>query len=188
MVRSARRRATDPTSYRYHAFYCEENVYHLAREPDLAGRRREVVFISNATRSVAMWNQRAAGGRGRVLLWDYHVVLLVQDPWEIWDLDTLLGFPLPAAEYLRRSFRADLPEHYLPRFRVVDAGAFTEAFASDRAHMRRRDGRWQRPPPPWPAIGVPERESNLMRFVDTSAPFLGEVLDLGELWARVGGG
>jgi len=186
VVRSTRRRATDPTSYRYHPFYCEENVYHLAREPVVAARRREVVFISNADRSVAMWSQRAAGVRGHALLWDYHVVLLVQDPWEIWDLDTLLGLPLPARDYLRRSFRADLPEEYLPRFRAVGAEAFVEAFASDRAHMRRKDGRYQRPPPPWPAIGAPERESNLMRFVDTSAPFLGEVLDLAGLAARVG--
>lgn len=177
--------ATDPTDLRYQAFYCEENAYHLAREPVVAARPREVMFISNPTRSIAMWNQRAAGQPGAAMLWDYHVVLLVQDPWEIWDLDTFLGCPVPAADYLQGSFRPDLPAHYQPYFRLVEADELAATFASDRAHMRRRDGHYKRPPPPWPPIGVPGRESNLMRFVDVTAPFVGEVVDLARLVERV---
>jgi DNA-directed RNA polymerase specialized sigma24 family protein len=40
-------------------------------------------------------------------------------------------------------------------------------------------------PPPWPPIGPPGAASNLMRFADVTAPFLGEVIDLGGLLARV---
>jgi hypothetical protein len=133
-----------------------------------------------------MWNQRAAGRPGRAMVWDYHVVVLARDPWEIWDLDTFLGCPVPAADYLRGSFHPAVPPEYHPRFRLVDAEPFAASFASDRSHMRRRDGRYKKPPPPWPPIGAPERESNLMRFVDVEAPFLGEVLDLDELLARIG--
>ena len=172
-------------SPRYAPFYCEENVFHLAGEPLLAGRPRRVVFVSNAARRVAMWEQRAAGGPGQAMLWDYHVVLLAAYPWEVWDLDTLLGFPVPAGEYLDASFRAGLREAYMPRFRVVDADLFVATFASDRSHMRRRDGRWKKPPPPWPPIGAPGAEANLMRFVDVTAPFLGEVMDLEGLRAEV---
>jgi hypothetical protein len=112
-------------------------------------------------------------------------VLLVAEPWEIWDLDTLLGFPVPARAYLRGSFHPGLPEEYHPRFRLVEAEILASTFASDRSHMM-RGGRYRKPPPPWPAIGVPARTSNLMRFVDVTAPFVGEVLDLADLWARVG--
>jgi hypothetical protein len=130
-----------------------------------------------------MWNQRAAGRPGRALLWDYHVVVLARDPWEIWDLDTFLGCPVPAADYLRLSFQPGLPAEYAPRFRLVDADTFAATFASDRSHMLRRDGRYKKPPPPWPPIGA--SESNLMRFVDVESPFLGEVLDLRELYQRI---
>ena len=170
---------------RYQPFYCEENVFHLCADDRVAQRPREIVFISNAARSCAMWHQRAAHRPGAPMVWDYHVVLLVGAPWEIWDLDTTLGFPVPALAYLRRSFRADVPAEYLPVFRVVEAGAFAAAFASDRSHMRGPEG-WLRPPPPWPAPGAPGAAPNLMRFVDVTAPFLGEVMDLGAMVARVG--
>ncbi|APR75035.1 Hypothetical protein A7982_00381 [Minicystis rosea] len=177
---------TDPATFRYQAFYCEENIYHLATEPIVASRPRAVVFISNRTHRTAMWNQRAAGAPGQVIIWDYHVVLLVEDPWEVWDLDTHLGCPVPAADYLRESFNPHVLPQFLPSFRLVDADLFATSFASDRTHMIKKRGRYERPPPPWPCIGVPDREPNLMRFVDMTTPFLGEVLDLAELARRVG--
>jgi protein N-terminal glutamine amidohydrolase len=171
---------------RYCPYYCEENVFHLAREPRLQGRPREVVFISNAERACAVWHQRAAVRRGWPIVWDYHVVLLVGAPWEVWDLDTTLGVPVPAADYLRRSFRpGELAEEAAPRFRVVGAEAFAATFASDRAHMRLPGGAFAQRPPSWPLIGPPGAAPNLMRFVEMEAPFLGEVLDLGGMLARV---
>ncbi len=41
---------------------------------------------------------------------------------------------------------------YQPRFAVFAAQDWIAGFGSDRAHMRRADGGWQQPPPPWPAI------------------------------------
>jgi protein N-terminal glutamine amidohydrolase len=185
----SRRRSVLPSdpSHRYQPFYCEENVFHLAAEPSLARRPREVVFISNAARSCPVWHQRAAPRDGWPILWDYHVVLLVATPWEVWDLDTTLGMPAPAQHYLRESFRAGVPDELAPRFRVVDAGAFVSTFASDRSHMRGAGGHYKEPPPPWPPLGAPGAEPNLARFVDVTAPFHGEVLDLRGLLARVAG-
>jgi protein N-terminal glutamine amidohydrolase len=169
----------------YQPYYCEENVFHLARSPDLAGRPREVVFISNDDRSCAIWYQRAAARPGWPILWDYHVVLLAGAPWEVWDLDSTLGMPVPAAEYLRRSFRTGVPDELCPRFRVVGADAFEATFASDRSHMRLPGGRWRKTPPPWPPIGPPGEAPNLMRFVDMADTFAGEVLDLQGMLAHI---
>jgi len=143
------------------------------------------VFISNAARSCAVWHQRASVRSGWPILWDYHVVLLVAAPWEIWDLDTTLDMPSPAAHYLRRTFRDGVPDDVAPRFRLVAADVFARTFASDRSHMRAPGGRYKKPPPLWPPIGPPGAEPNLARFVDMAAPFLGEVLDLRALHARI---
>jgi hypothetical protein len=169
--------------FRHQPYYCEENVWHLSQEPLLAGRPRTVVFIASPMGACPMWNQRA--GKGKPIVWDYHVVLLVADPWEVWDLDTTLGLPLPALEYLALSFHPSVPAPFQPRFRLVDADLFRETFASDRAHMRAPDGGFQKPPPPWPPILAPGTPPNLLSFIDIQAPFLGEVLDLPALRARL---
>lgn len=167
---------------RYHPFYCEENAYHLAGHEVFAGRRRYVAFITNADRSVAMWHQRAARRPGTAIVWDYHVIVIAEGPWEVWDLDTTLAFPVAASEYLRRSFRAGTPEEFWPSFRLTEAERFREVFATDRSHMRRKDGRYLRPPPPWETIG---QGSNLARFMDLEDSIAGEVLTLAELGALI---
>jgi hypothetical protein len=172
-------------SFRYAPFYCEENVFHLAREPMFAGRRREVVFISNEKRACAIWHQRAAVRAGWPILWDYHVVLLCADPWEVYDLDTTLSMPCAAAEYLRKSFRPEAGEDLGPRFRIVEAGLFAQSFASDRSHMRTPEGSYVKAPPPWPPIGAPGAAPNLLSFIDMEAPFVGDVVELGALFSRI---
>jgi hypothetical protein len=193
--RSARARARDicfhsggavvGSDLLYHPFYCEENVFHLCGHAALAGRKRHAVVISGELGGFVMWHQRAARGRAAPLFWDYHVILVAEGPCEVWDLDTTLGLPLAAIEYLRRSFRAGLPRELLPLFRVVPADVFVATLASDRSHMRRPDGRFERPPPPWPTVSPPERGSNLRRFVDMSDRFVGDVLSLEEMAAWV---
>jgi len=165
-------------------FYCEENVWHLCQDPRFEGRPREAVFISNPARACPMWRQRA--GEGRPIVWDYHVVLLVHQPFELWDVDTTLGLPVAPKDYLDESFDRSVPPEYLPFFRLVPAEIFVATFASDRSHMRRRDGSYHKPPPSWPPIGAPGAPSNLFSFVDMKAPFLGEVVSLDDLAARVG--
>jgi hypothetical protein len=150
--------------YRYCAYYCEENVWHLCQEPDLPSPRR-VIFISNAERQVAMRHQRA--GLGGLVFWDYHVVVAAGGA-GVYDLDTTLGFPVDAGRYLDESFVADYEP---PRFRVIDVEEFVRVFASDRSHMAGQST----PAPSWPPIG---RGMNLMRFVDMEDPIAGSVVDL----------
>jgi protein N-terminal glutamine amidohydrolase len=168
----------------YQPFFCEENVWHLCRDPRLDARSPKALFVSNRDLSCAMWHQRAARRPGAPIVWDYHAVVLAMDPCEVWDPDTTLGFPTPALSYLTQSFRAGVPARFAPRFRIVEAADYLRSFSSDRAHMRGRDGRFQRPPPPWAPILNGEGSSNLMHFVDMDRAFVGEVLDLDQLVDR----
>ena len=167
------------TTFKRQPYYCEENAWHLCQEPHFGDRIRHVVFISNLERAVPMWNQKA--GRGKAIVWDYHVVVLAEDPLEIWDVDTLLGLPIGLGDYIEASFHPDMPAPYQPMFRLVEAQLLVEIFASDRSHMRRKDGSYRKPPPNWPMIGKPGVSTNLMQFVDMSQPFIGEVCTLNEL-------
>ncbi|KAI0781311.1 N-terminal glutamine amidase-domain-containing protein [Trametes elegans] len=66
----------------YTSYYCEENVYLLAQmltqllHTDSRGGLWQVfvVFISNSGKTVALWSQKARDG---VVVWDYHVVLVL---------------------------------------------------------------------------------------------------------------
>ena len=77
-----------------------------------------------------------------VLVWDYHVIVLLalpDSPPLIYDLDSTLPFPTPGplftADVLRDPSRYRLPE--IPRrFRVVSYPHFRARFASDRRHMK----------------------------------------------------
>jgi len=171
----------------YHPFYCEENVFHLCGHEVFGERPRSAVFVSGVLGGAVMWYQRAARGPSAPIFWDYHVFVLAEDPWEVWDLDSTLGMPVPAREYVRRSFRPGLPPELAPVFRVVRAAEMRAFFASDRSHMRGADGRYERPPPPWPPVSAEDRGNNLARFIDMETPFLGEVLSLEGLRARVSG-
>lgn len=185
---------------RYWPCYCEENVWHLAADPDLAGRDDvHVAFISNRERQVTLWGHREALWPRGPIVWDYHVILLARDhgaQWEVWDLDTSLGCPVPSAVYLDVTFPspAVLDPALAPRFRLLPAAEYRRELRTDRRHMRRADGTYSSPPPPWPPIG---EGSNLMQFIDMvddmEDGFLGEVLDLTglRLWlvqsvARIG--
>lgn len=150
------------TAPAYCPFYCEENLWHLAADPRVGEGRRRILLISNAERTVALWQQRAgAEAQERLVVWDYHVVLACAR--QIWDLDTTLGAPVPAGAYLSETFRG-APERFAPRFRVMDADVYRDAFASDRRHMRAADGGFHKPPPPWPPIGEGHTLETLLDF------------------------
>jgi protein N-terminal glutamine amidohydrolase len=170
----------------YHPFYCEENAYHLCRDPALADREPAALFIRGSDGACLMWHQRVADALDDPVQWDYHVVVLTRGPWQIWDPDSALGCPVPAAGYLRASFRPGLavPPGLRPRFRLVSAAELARSFASDRSHMRGPDGEFTRPPPPWPPIG-PAGASTLARYLAHGDPIAGEELDLRALLRRV---
>lgn len=157
-------------------YWCEENAWHLCVEPRL-GADAHVVVISNPTRTVALWQQRAAPRRGVPVVWDYHVIVASRDPVggaRVWDLDTMLGFPVPIDAYLAQTFCAGVDPKLLPRFRVLAALEYRARFASDRRHMRDADGGWQQPPPPWPPIGEGHVLDALLDTHDSAfGPWLG---------------
>ena len=90
--------------------------------------------------------------------------------------------PVPLARYLQGTFPAgaDVPERFLPCFRVLEAFEYLEEFSSDRSHMRREDGSWMAPPPPWPAIRKAGKPG-FLRLADMQAPGPGVVVSLAGL-------
>jgi hypothetical protein len=166
----------------YAAYWCEENVWHLCADARVGEGERTVALVTNAARTVALWHQRAASVQP--VVWDYHVLLFAGRgaAARAWDLDSTLGAPIDAADYLARSFRPcaiDLQ----PRFRVLAGASYRDALASDRRHMRAEDGSWRAPPPSWPTIG---HGHTLDRLLDLDAPTPGEIVDLAGLRARLG--
>jgi hypothetical protein len=181
----------DRTTFRYASCYCEENVWHLAQQDLIGASEGRVVFISNAVQCCPMWCQRAAPNKEKPAVWDYHVVYLARhedERWWVYDLDTILAFPVGLELYLGSTFP---PAEWLegglrPSFRVVGRDEFLRTFASDRSHMR--DGNdWKALPPPWPLIGTAISSMNLFDFVDMERAFVGEVLSLESLRERYAG-
>jgi hypothetical protein len=177
---------TGPSGFHYQPFYCEENAWWLCAETladaqdgtvDLTDRRL-VAFIVNRFGHCPLAAQHAARS-GDVIWWDYHCVVL-DGLDRIWDLDTRLGLPLPAARWLAGSFPFidRLPPDLMPHFRLIPAAEFRRDFASDRRHMRGPDGHWHHPPPPWPPIGCGH---DLPRYVRLDDDGPGELLD----WAAI---
>lgn len=177
-------------AYLYAPYYCEENIWHLCQEDHFRAFDRKVVLISNDRRTCALWNQRAQPIPGEPVIWDYHVILLFMShehaavKWQVCDLDTLLGVPIPLAQYIESTFGDpdSMPEEFLPLFRIIEADEFVSVFSSDRSHMLTADGRWQVPPPPWPAI-VRNGQSNLMELIDMRKLSFGAVMDLAQFEA-----
>ena len=170
----------------YTPYYCEENIWHLARRHGDRASRRTVAIISNEHRTCALWRQRAAPRTDAPVVWDYHVILITTGDGgaQVHDLDTTLGFPEPLTHYLRETFRPELriDPRLQPRFRLVEAEVYASELYSDRSHMVGPDGAYQAPPPPWPTIGRPGGTLPLMAAID---PLRGEipgvVVDLEEL-------
>lgn len=140
---------------RYAPFYCEENIWHLANDGQIQG----VAFISNPRQQVACFAQ-GRSKTGEVTVWDYHVIGFgvdaVTGALVVWDFDSTLPGPCPAATYLAATFPLLPPkfQHVAPWFRLCTAADFVATFASDRRHMRKPDGSWEKPPPLWPCIQI----------------------------------
>jgi hypothetical protein len=165
-------------------YWCEENVWHLCADARFAAGRAEVAIITNADRRVALFHQRASPRSDGLVVWDYHVILFAAEangPWCAWDLDTTLGWPVRALDYLERTFPPQLDPTFAPRFRVLVAADYRVGFGSDRRHMRTPAGEWLQAPPPWPAIGATHE---LPRYLDTDDCTFAPWLDVSELVAR----
>lgn len=172
----------------YQPFYCEENIWLLAQDQRVGSGECLVALITGETGRFAMWHQRPADGPDAPLLWDYHVVLLVQDQgWWVWDFECDLGMPMPVHGWCAACFpqQQQVQPGYRPKFRVMPAADYVATLRSDRSHMRDEDGAFLKPPPAWspPGGGL---DSNLVQFVDLRGAFIGEILDLAGLHRRLG--
>ncbi len=170
------------TPLHYHPFYCEENIWHLCREPGRAGRGGRVIFISNPERTCPIWSAQGSPTRDMPVFWDYHVIYLSREPrHRVWDPDSRLENGAPFVQYLKASFRRALPAPFQPLFRMVQAETFLKEFSSDRRHMLLPDGAWLHPPPPWPPIQN-QAVHNLDMWIDMNNNFHGEILNLDAIW------
>ncbi|KOC66476.1 Protein N-terminal glutamine amidohydrolase [Habropoda laboriosa] len=177
----------------YTSCYCEENVWKLCQ--DVATRHGSelqhcyVAFVSNSWRSVPLWRQRAGKNEDKLVVWDFHVILIYapDERAVVYDLDSALPFPTHFWKYAMETFRSDevlQPQHHR-RFRVVPANVYLREFASDRHHMKREDGTWIKTPPDYPPISTATCKDNLDSFInmDPETGF-GVVLTLEQLFNR----
>ena len=159
----------------YTSCYCEENVYHLCREVKNSNDLNLIsnsyaVFISNEKQIIPLWRQKVGKGDEKVVLWDYHVILVYKsDDTEslVFDLDTELEFPMVFKSYCEETFKSEaiLKSDYHRYFRILPASLFLTKFSSDRRHMKADDGSWIKPPPNYPCIRTPDNDHNLDRFI-----------------------
>jgi len=164
----------------YAPYWCEENVARFLSRSEFLETDSRALLISNLSRSVAMLAQRAGTGRDGFVSWDYHVVALVRDgnsrEFALFDFDTTLGFPVRAGDWIFDSFPREIESRFRPLFRLLPGREYVESLASDRSHMRKPDGSWAAPPPPWPPFGM-GRSNNLADLLDMSRGLPGVVLD-----------
>ncbi|KAF8894694.1 N-terminal glutamine amidase-domain-containing protein [Infundibulicybe gibba] len=129
----------------YTSHWCEENVYLLCQafSADAQVSRAwhiSAVFISNPSKSVALWSQKLSPEPGHAVVWDYHAILVLRptntgaQSW-VYDFDSCLPMPCPFPVYVQHTFSAGLPGAYQSVFRAVESRAFVDHFASDRSHM-----------------------------------------------------
>jgi hypothetical protein len=171
------------SKFKYTPAYCEENIWHLASDGRFRGLDARVVLITGPGSYRKLWFQRSSEHLAFPVHWDYHVVLLVWDDiWQVWDLDTTLEFPVNASTYFRKTFRG--PDESFDNtnviFRTIDATEYIANFSSDRSHMRLPSGDWIAPPPSWPPI-VKNEISNLMGWLDIESDGPGKMLSLAQI-------
>ncbi|KXS12423.1 hypothetical protein M427DRAFT_101408 [Gonapodya prolifera JEL478] len=154
----------------YTSCYCEENVWWLCKAAvDRGlGNRSFAVFVSNTHQTIPLWRQQRAAEPAAAVVWDYHVlfVLKTQTGTFVYDLDSTLPFPCPLEDYYDLAINPEgiatrLRPNYRRLFRIIAASTFVSHFASNRSHMRRKDGTWSAPPPSYPPIVSNEGKTSM---------------------------
>ncbi|XP_050442358.1 protein N-terminal glutamine amidohydrolase [Adelges cooleyi] len=173
----------------YTSCYCEENVWHLAKNILVANKNVSnwkcyVVFVSNSNKCVPLWKQQCSEQEGGLVFWDYHVFLMInyQDTTQVLDLDTTLPFPVTFSQYFEEAIKDD-PRYskYGRYFRVIEAEKYIFTLSSDRRHMLNNNNEWLSPPPSYPPILNKDKQHNLSHFISMeSSNEFGQVLNLAE--------
>ena len=171
-----------PENFLYRSCYCEENIWHLAREEWFRERETMVVIISGRGRHRRLWFQAGAENPETPVYWDYHVILLSYEAgWWVWDLDTSLELPVAADTYFHKTFLQQNIDvaHTDVILRLVSAEEYVRKLSSDRSHMRLPSAEWVAPPPEWPMI-LQGRNPNLLDWININHEAPGRVLTLAE--------
>lgn len=144
--------------FAYAACFCEENIWQLGKSLVAQGisiAAMHAVVLSNSNRNIALLQQRAALP-GNIMMWDYHVILLLKNADKEWilDFDTRLPFASLRNNYALKSFipSTQLAQEFQPLMRVIPMAEYLARFSSDRHHMRDENGEPLQPFPLWPAI------------------------------------
>nr|CAB3267743.1 protein N-terminal glutamine amidohydrolase-like [Phallusia mammillata] len=181
----------------YTKFYCEENIWKLCdivsqKTPELLDHLC-VIFISNDSKKVVMFNQRATVEDDEVVVWDYHVIALFTQMVDgkpchsIYDMDTKLPFPCALEKYVLETFKPDmvLRPGFERLLKVIKAREFLDRFASDRSHMIKDDGSWLATPPAYPCICTKDSKMNLDDYMNMT-PGIGDVYTVSNFMGHFG--
>nr|XP_024382569.1 protein N-terminal glutamine amidohydrolase-like isoform X2 [Physcomitrium patens] len=170
------------SSFDYTSCYCEENVYMLCKKLSKVGLAAPdasdlfAVFISNPKRQVPIWRQRSSKDAAGLCVWDYHVICIQRDLKRetavlVWDLDTSLPCPTTLDDYVAGAFQPWIPlnPEFSRFYRVIAAPMYLRFFASDRRHMKKKDGSWMALPPLYDCLVAEDGAvHNLEEFITMS--------------------
>ena len=148
----------DRTKSKYCAFFCEENIWHLAKEFAAVGSVEKwfVLFFlcADPTSSFFVIKNQRAFGSSLLGFWDYHVVLFDSNDRLIYDLDSSLSCPLSTRLYFAQTFPKQelLAPGVRAMVRNIPLGEYLSRFSSDRSHMLDERGEALETFPKWPPI------------------------------------
>jgi len=128
------------TDYLYTPLFCEENIWHFIKmliDKGIKEQVIKVVFLTNKNKQIAIFNQQAAD-QDQAVIWDYHVILMVNidQSHYVFDFDTRLPFPDSIENYLKNSLPDNINTEYMSHFRIIPANVYLRNFHSDRSHMK----------------------------------------------------
>ncbi len=173
--------------FKYSANFCEENIWHLCKNPALDDFSKKVLIISNSRSYCPFWFQKSPNN-DETVWWNYHVILLASKSGStlVYDFDTTLTVPISGSEYMLLTFgeTVNFEADLLPCFKVLDASDYLNSFVSDRSHMRDQHGNWLSPPPHWPSIGK-NGDLPLPSLMDFSQSSKERIYSLEEMMALV---
>ena len=162
----------------YTAFFCEENIYHLGKTLVAEGFTAadiDIIFLSNANKSIALRQQQLQSDSCDYVVWDYHVILQLryaQHEW-IFDFDSLLDFPTLKEDYFQNTLieKDKLAPELRPYARFIPLADYLHQFCSSRKHMLDNTGLPLANFPAYPPIQASNKHESidLMQYIDMQA-------------------